>query len=243
VKVLDLGLARFIAQDQPSAEEVTASGQAMGTIDYMAPEQVSDSRHVDIRADIYGLGCTFYKLLTGQVPFGGSDYAGTLDKLLARVRNDPRPIEELRDVPPGVAAILARMLARDPEDRYPTPADLAAAVYPWIGGSDLPGLLARAQRVDPSQLPPEPRTPYRADRPSPVHTSGSLPTAAVAEFRGAWKVWAKTALVTAGILLLLGLVLPRSATAPPKTAPADTQKLPPPAPDVDALRSGEDRSQ
>ena len=65
VKILDLGLARFDF-DQVNAEEVTGQGIALGTIDYMSPEQIADSRSVDIRADIYGLGCTFYKLLSCQ---------------------------------------------------------------------------------------------------------------------------------------------------------------------------------
>ena len=69
---------------------MTNSGQAMGTADYMAPEQASDSHAVDIRADIYSLGCTLYKLLAGCAPFEGSQYKGTFDKMTAHVQQ-PSP--------------------------------------------------------------------------------------------------------------------------------------------------------
>jgi len=230
VKLLDLGLARFIAQGE-SGDEMTASGQAMGTVDYMAPEQVADSHHVDIRADIYALGSTFYKLLTSQAPFGGSGYGGTLDKLLARMQNDPRPIQELRDIPPGLAAIIARMLAKDRDDRYATPDQLAVALLPWIRGSDLPGLLARALQVDPTHLPPDSHSPGQGERPSPLPPSHSSATRPSAGLGAAWKVWAKTALATASLLLILGLLLPR--TSPPEQAkppqkPATVVIEPPP---------------
>ncbi|MEN6335887.1 MAG: serine/threonine-protein kinase, partial [Phycisphaerales bacterium] len=94
VKILDLGLA-LLEAGQPS-DELTGSGQAMGTADYIAPEQVTDSHNVDIRADIYSLGCTFYKLLTGQPPFSGPEYKGSFDKLMAHTQKSPPPIGTLR---------------------------------------------------------------------------------------------------------------------------------------------------
>jgi serine/threonine protein kinase len=74
---------------------MTGSGQAMGTADYMAPEQATDSRTVDIRADIYSLGCTLYKLLSGKAPFSGPEYRGVLDKMNAHVNQTPPPLQQL----------------------------------------------------------------------------------------------------------------------------------------------------
>jgi serine/threonine protein kinase len=128
VKILDLGLVRLHADTAPGAE-LTGTGQAMGTADYIAPEQVTDSHHVDIRADIYSLGCTFYKLLTGQAPFSVEKYATVGSKMVAHV-NQPIPaIRRLRpDVPEEVAAILQRMVAKKPADRFLVPADLVAGL-------------------------------------------------------------------------------------------------------------------
>ena len=92
---------------------MTGTGQAMGTADYMAPEQASDSRTVDIRADIYGLGCTLFKLLTGHAPYSGPKYRTTLDKMNAHV-NEPVPSvrQFVPEVPEALAVILNRMLAK-----------------------------------------------------------------------------------------------------------------------------------
>ena len=219
VKVLDLGLVRFSSASAETDEEVTASGQAMGTIDYMAPEQVADSRHVDIRADIYSLGCTYYKLLTGKAPFAGSGYAGTLDKLMARVQRDARPIEEVRaDIPRKLAAIIGRMLAKEPQDRFATPAELAAALAPWTSGSDLPGLLARAKLIDPAQLPPEVRTPGGIEGCS--SSAGDSVSADQVEFWGSWRVWLKTAVGATLLLLVVGLVVPQCSGPPEKAGRA-----------------------
>jgi serine/threonine protein kinase len=101
----------------------------MGTADYMAPEQARDSREADIRSDLYSLGCTFYYALTGQVPFPGGT---AIEKMLHHQLDEPAPVEKFRpDLPGPLAAILRRMMAKRPEDRYQTPAELAAAVTPW----------------------------------------------------------------------------------------------------------------
>ncbi|HEY4759018.1 MAG TPA: serine/threonine-protein kinase, partial [Thermoguttaceae bacterium] len=136
VKILDLGLARFHF-DQPE-EEMTNSGQAMGTADYMAPEQASDSHAVDIRADIYSLGCTLYKLLAGCAPFEGSQYKGTFDKMTAHVQQTIPPIENLLpQIPVELAAIIEKMLAKDPADRFSQPADVVEAIMPFCMDANL----------------------------------------------------------------------------------------------------------
>jgi serine/threonine protein kinase len=125
VKILDMGLARL----SPSAEEgeatssMTEEGMVMGTVDYMAPEQALDAHTADTRADLYSLGCTFYFLLTGQVPFPGGS---AMEKLLKHQNKQPTPVEQLRqETPLGVAAIIDKLMAKRPEDRYQTPAEAA----------------------------------------------------------------------------------------------------------------------
>jgi len=156
VKLLDLGLARFFAEDRAdAAEEMTGTGQAIGTADYMAPEQASDSRAVDIRADIYSLGCTLYKLLAGRAPFSGAEYRTTLDKLNAHVHEPAPSIRQLApDVPEEVAEVLGRMLSKDPQNRFTAPAEVVEALAPWCAGADLRALVARAEIATGVPLPP-----------------------------------------------------------------------------------------
>jgi serine/threonine protein kinase len=119
VKILDLGLARIehsLSVPIPAGNaELTTSGQVLGTVDYMAPEQSYDSRAADHRSDIYSLGCTLYRLLTGHPPFGGETM---MQKLLAH-REQPIPSlrEERGDVPPAVDLLYQRMVAKLPSDR------------------------------------------------------------------------------------------------------------------------------
>jgi len=110
----------------------------MGTADYMAPEQASDSHAVDIRADIYSLGCTLYKLLAGCAPFEGSQYKGTFDKMTAHVQQTIPPIENLLpQIPVELAAIIEKMLAKDPADRFSQPADVVEAIMPFCMDANL----------------------------------------------------------------------------------------------------------
>jgi PAS domain S-box-containing protein len=127
VKILDMGLALFTqTPESRTAEGRVQQGVVMGTPNYMAPEQAFEPQTVDIRADLYSLGCTFYFLLTGQVPFP----EGTLVKKLRKHRKEePTPVESIRpEVPSGVLAIVRRLMAKRPEDRYQTPAEVVAVL-------------------------------------------------------------------------------------------------------------------
>jgi serine/threonine-protein kinase len=135
IKILDLGLARVL--DDADDDPVTRVGIVLGTPDYMAPEQGMDSRAVDIRADIYSLGCTMYFLLTGQVPFRSRS---AVKKLLMHQRIEPpRPIETVRpEVSGELAAVLRKMMAKKPKDRYQEPRDVADALRQALNQSPAP---------------------------------------------------------------------------------------------------------
>jgi len=128
VKILDFGIAQLAGE--ASGDGLTAEGSMMGTPDYMAPEQARDARSADIRADVYSLGCTLYALLTGQPPFPeGSD----ISKVMAHTEQEPKPVSEFRDdVPDELIAVLNTMTAKNPEDRYQTPADVADALAGFV---------------------------------------------------------------------------------------------------------------
>jgi serine/threonine protein kinase len=136
VKVADLGLAR--GKTGETTELTGTQAALIGTTDYLAPEQALDFHTADIRADIYSLGCTFWYLLIGQPPFPARTLA---EALLSHQNREPSAIEQLRpDVPPGVASVLRRMLAKRPEDRYPSPAEVAAALAPYSSAPNAPDL-------------------------------------------------------------------------------------------------------
>jgi serine/threonine protein kinase len=130
VKLLDLGLARFSRDDGEDLTKQHAGKSVLGTADFVAPEQALDSHAADIRSDLYSLGCTFYYLLTGQPPFG--EFRSLGQKLMAHQNREPRPVRELRpEIPEDLAAVLARMIAKKPADRYQTPVELFDALEPW----------------------------------------------------------------------------------------------------------------
>ncbi len=98
-----------------------------GTADYMAPEEILNPRLADVRSDIYSLGCTLYRFLCGQVPFPGGSVNS---KLKAHLKKTPAP---LADVPAKLSEVVARMMAKDPSQRYQTPAEVVEALAPFAG--------------------------------------------------------------------------------------------------------------
>jgi serine/threonine protein kinase len=130
IKILDLGLARFF-RDQNELSPGKSTERAMvGTDDYLAPEQIVNSDDVDIRADIYSLGATMYFLLTGNSPF--EDVTMAYQKLLRHLAQRPKPIREVRpEVPAPLAAVVEKMMAKNPWERYQTPTAVVAALAPW----------------------------------------------------------------------------------------------------------------
>lgn len=127
-KLLDLGLACLTN----STTQLTMTGQFMGTIDYVSPEQATDTRAVDGRSDIYSLGCTFYYLLSGKAPFEGEAYDTVVSKILAHSEEEPASIASLRkDVPQAVKKIIAKTMAKDACDRFQDASELARQLEPF----------------------------------------------------------------------------------------------------------------
>jgi hypothetical protein len=158
VKLLDLGLVRT-SGDAP-ADALTGTGALLGTADYLAPEQWERPGAVDARADIYGLGCTLYHLLTGHPPFAGDANQSVFSKMRAHLENPVPPVTVHRpDVSAELAAVLARMMAKAPADRFASPAEAAEALRPFAAGAELSRLLgpraaAPAPSASAATLPP-----------------------------------------------------------------------------------------
>jgi len=133
VKILDFGLAGMQSELSVDAG-LTSTGALLGSVDYMAPEQLDDPRLADIRADIYSLGCTLYHLLSGVPPFQGT----TFDVLEAHRSQQATPLQTRRpEVPSKLAAVVARMMAKEPGRRFQSPVAVVRALTPFQGGPAL----------------------------------------------------------------------------------------------------------
>ena len=135
-KLVDLGLAKKVASE--SFGDLTIAGTTLGTFDYISPEQAKDPRNVDVRSDIYSLGCTLYHMLTGEPPYP----EGTvLQKLLDHQAKDiPDPAGKNPQLPPRLSAVVRRMMAPDPHDRYATPDELILDMLPIAAEMGLRGV-------------------------------------------------------------------------------------------------------
>jgi serine/threonine protein kinase len=214
LKILDLGLARFRAEPAEPGE-MTDVGETIGTVEYIAPEQVVDSHRVDIRADIYSLGCSMYRLLTGQPPFFGAKYHTAVEKMMAHLKEPLPPVRELRgDVSDALAAIIGRMVAKDPNERYAAPAEVAAALAPHAAGCDLTNLLNRYDFVDKTALNADPAS-SSAER---LDSTGETKSAPAGESRPSpppmpeKKILGGVWTIGTSVIALLALVL---VTGPP----------------------------
>lgn len=144
IRVLDFGLAR-VCLDAGNLEDLTSSSQLLGTADYIAPEQTKDPRDVDIRADLYSLGCLLFHCVTGQPPFG--NVASPLRKLEAhRSWEFPSLQEHCADAPEEFCGIIARLCMRDRTGRPATPEEAAELLEQWTDGADLSHVFNRARR-------------------------------------------------------------------------------------------------
>jgi serine/threonine protein kinase len=136
VRILDIGIARleWAYKDLSTTATPTRQGSAlMGTPDYIAPEQAMNPELANIRADIYSLGCTLYHLLTGQPPFPGKSLT---QKLLHHQQTPPPSVRALRpELPPELAAVVQKMMAKLPADRYQTPAGVGVALVRFCRGA------------------------------------------------------------------------------------------------------------
>jgi serine/threonine protein kinase len=232
VKVLDFGLARLSPAAAELTTTLTGENVVMGTPDFMAPEQTLRSHEVDIRADLYSLGCTLYFLLTGQVPFPGGTYG---EKIAWHLAREPVPVEQVRpDVPAAVAAVVRKLLAKRLEERYQTPAGLAVVLQ--FGG------IASAAPPPDTILASNPIIPVRPESPDPAEPA-SRP-----------RLTRRRVLAGAGVSLLVGVgglalswLLTRDKSTTPLAGAGDpgqnpTQPGPEPPPLVnplDRLRPGD----
>jgi serine/threonine-protein kinase len=218
-KITDFGLARLAEPDTESEGSSTLLSKpntVLGTPDYLAPEQARDIHQADIRSDLYSLGCTFYYLLTGQVPFPGGS---TLEKVIRHTTEEPAPFDRFRkDTPAEVAAIVRRLLAKLPADRFQTPAELAVALAPIAVSEPTPWLVQRdpAPSVEFGSILPESEdssalvsTLAPAGAPTPITLLTRLPPAAREARRQQLKIALLGSLaIVAGLLgLALGVAL------------------------------------
>jgi serine/threonine protein kinase len=147
VKVLDMGLARFF-NDEEDILTKKYDESVLGTADYLAPEQAVDSHDVDIRADIYSLGATFYYMLTGRTPFGEGTVA---QKLIWHQSRQPKAVTAVRpEVPQELAAVLQKMMAKQPAQRYQKPQEVADALAAWTQGTIPPPADSEMPRLSPA---------------------------------------------------------------------------------------------
>jgi serine/threonine protein kinase len=217
LKILDMGLARFFHDEE---DQITRNHDesVLGTADYLAPEQAIDSHTVDIRADIYSLGATFYFLLTGQPPFPTGTIA---QKLIWHQTREPQPIRTLRpEVPEALAEVVSKMMQKNPAARFQLPIEVAQALVPW------------------TQIPIPPPAPAEMPQLSPaaMGSPAAAPPSRVVSRPSYANLMLPPALTNSGSSMALPALLPEvpptttptmmASPAPPPVAEAESSKPP-----------------
>jgi serine/threonine protein kinase len=239
VKILDFGLARLWSAEGLTETErneeglfgLTSPGEVMGTADYMAPEQWDPSHGLDIRADIYSLGCTLYTLLTGAPPFALVGRGIALAKRNAHGTDTPRPVTERRPhLAEGLDDLVTRMLAKNPDDRPSTPADLAQELEVFAIGADLAWLHCTVTEV--ISLADRPGSPPHAEVSVAGSTHGPARTQPIQQPLRRRKPLQRV-LFGAVLLFVFGggmLAAPLLSPSPPPDTPIDNTPPNPPNP-------------
>jgi serine/threonine protein kinase len=242
VKLTDLGLARREVDNEEF--RLTREGTTVGTVDYMSPEQARDSNSADTRSDIYSLGCTFFHMLTGQAPFPEGSMAERLCKHMEEEAPDVRSLNP--NVPEPLAKLVARMLAKDPNDRYQTPKDLMKAL---VHGEPeekstrdvLQSLAEEEKSADEGRSSPRKKSAAapaaKTDAPAPTLPMRKDEPEAEAEAPPRqWPPWAKPAAAGAAAVLLLVVAAillspfsdkPQRRKPPPDDSPSRAEAPPP----------------
>lgn len=149
-KILDLGLARALGEEQG----ITRANTVLGTLDYASPEQLSDAAKADVRSDLYSVGCTLYFALAGRPPFEGGDM---INKIFRQRLDDPEPLEQAaRGVPAAFAAIVRKLMSKDPGERYQSAAELRGDLARWTDPARLHAMLGAEAEAARSFRPPPP---------------------------------------------------------------------------------------
>lgn len=187
IKILDLGLVRMSESidDTDTLSALTMQGTIIGTPDYIAPEQARDASGVDIRADLYSLGCTFYFLLAGRPPFPGGT---SVEKLFRHQNEQPMALESIRpNMPKEVIGIVQRLMAKRADSRFQTPAELIEAIRALSGEShvgrtksEVATMVAAAAETSQSERTPQISVPTQMFSPD----SFILPAKKVAVLQG-----------------------------------------------------------
>jgi serine/threonine-protein kinase len=149
-KILDLGLARLVGEEGA----LTRQNVVIGTLDYASPEQLGDAAHADQRSDLYSIGCTLYFTLAGRPPFEGGD---VVNKIFKQRMEDPEPLERVvRGVPSSFAAIVRKLMNKDPADRYGSCPELAADLARWTDPQVVRSIIGPAAESARAFRPPPP---------------------------------------------------------------------------------------